>query len=123
MSTHVSYSMVNHEIVTTDEKGRVIWSGAPLDKQVEDVRQIPGSDDALVLLDYMGEPAGPCRNLVRIQADGQIVWRAELPSSSNTEAYVAVDIDGGLLVAKSWTGYRVILDELTGKIRESNYTK
>lgn len=122
--TTVTFSVLNRELVVTDAAtGRPRWSGRPLGLPVEDVQPISDSADAIVLLDYAGAPQGPCRNLVRIDPDGRVVWEGELPTSSSTEAYVSFQLDGKALTANSWSSNHVQLDLGTGRIDARKFTK
>lgn len=76
----------------------------------------------MVLLDYMAQPSGPFENLVRVDGQGRVVWRAPPPPGSVGDAYVSFSVEGDN-VANSWSGYRVILDAATGKICESRFVK
>lgn len=122
---NVSYSAVDREVVVTDAStGNVCWHGAPEDAPVVDLVSIPGTSDAVVLLDYMSRQ-GSFENVVRIGPDGVTQWRAELPTGEPTEAYVelAFDYDQSRLVARSWTGHRVVLDLGSGEIVERDFVK
>ena len=121
----VSYSSVDHEVVVTDTStGHVCWHGAPDSAPVVGLLPIPGTSDAVVLLDYMAR-RGSFENLVRIGPDGGIQWRAELPTDEPTEAYVEFEFDDDRVrvVARSWTGHRVALELTSGEIVERDFVK
>ena len=120
----VTFSVLNRELIITDgETGQALWSGRLQGLPVERVEQIDASTDAIVLLDYAAAPSGPSQNLVRVRANGKIAWTADLPTNSSTDAYVAFDLDGGVLAANSWSGHRVQLDRETGRIVDKVFTK
>ena len=105
--------------------GRQIeWTGRVLGVSALAAFPLPGSEDGIVVLDWMDRPTGleawhPYRNLVRITSTGKIVWRAELPQGemSFTEAHW----EGGLL-AFGWE-HRCRLDPETGLVIEAIFTK
>jgi len=119
-----NYTVVDRILVVTDAvSGSVVWQGRPLRLPVEEVQGLPGGSRAIVLLDYTSGPDGPFANLLCVACDGELVWRAELPSGSSTEAYVSFDLTGDALLANSWTGHRVQLDIATGRMIQSAFTK
>lgn len=103
--------------------GLVRWHGFPLGAPVEEVEPVSDASHAIVLLDYMSGSLGPFENLVCVDCDGSLVWQAELPSTSSTEAYVSFELAYGRLTANSWSGYSVELDPRTGKLITSTFTK
>ncbi len=118
------YSIKDHQLVITDsETGETCWSGLPLGAPVSDAKAVPGTDRAVVLLDYLAQPNGPFRNLICVAADGTVIWTAELPTSSSTEAYVSFDLDVDGLHANSWECYwaRIALD--SGEILDQVFIK
>jgi len=122
--SHCSFSVLDRQLLIVDTStGRVMWHGAPLGFPVEEVEPLPVGDRALVLLDYMSGPSGPFENLICVTCGGDVSWRAQLPSTSGTEAYVSFEIQGDELIAHAWTGHRVVLDPATGFLRESKFTK
>jgi hypothetical protein len=51
------------------------------------------------------------------------VWVAKLPTRSDNDAYVNVQIEGERVVAWSWSCYRVELNMVSGSIENSTFTK
>jgi len=124
MSSRCAFSVIDRQLLIVDSpSGDVIWHGPPLGLPVEEVQAIPGTDTAVVLLDYMAQPSGSFENLISVDYQGAVVWRAQLPSGSSTDAYVSFDLEGDQLIAHAWSGHRVILDAATGQIRDSKFTK
>lgn len=111
----------NELVVSDASSGAVLWHGQPIGAPVEDVHQL-GPDAALVLCDYMAGPPGPFQNLICVDSLGRVVWRAELPTSSNTEAYVNIDTTMRIS-ANSWSGHCVTLDRSSGKIIDDVFAK
>jgi hypothetical protein len=86
--------------------------------------EIPGSSDFIQLLPYDSSGAPKqFQNLSRCLASGEKVWVAELPSRSDNDAYVNVQIEGERVVAWSWSCYRVELNMVSGSIENSTFTK
>jgi hypothetical protein len=83
---------------------------------------LAGTEDVVVLLDYMGGPKN-FRNAVRVARSGDIVWRAELPDRSGPEAYVSLELAPDGIVGHSWSGHRVLLDVDSGRITQSEFVK
>jgi outer membrane protein assembly factor BamB len=124
MTDQCAFSVIDHQLLIVETRtGRVRWHGKPLGRPVEEVEGIPGAPRAVVLLDYMAGPPGPAENLVCVDCDGQVAWRARLPTDSSTDAYVSFELVGGQLVAHSWSGHRVVIDPATGDVRDSKFTK
>jgi outer membrane protein assembly factor BamB len=123
VSEAVIYTVTETEVVAIDGRsGAVCWHGRPDDGPAVNVLPVPQSRDAVALLDYMSKQ-GAYQNIVRIGPDGTIRWRAQLPTSDPTDAYVDMDIDGMKLCAVSWSGHKVTLDLETGQITERRFVK
>lgn len=123
MTNAIRYSVVDGEIVAIDARsGDVRWQGRPDDGLAISVLPVPSSTDAVVLLDYTSR-RGAFQNVVRIGPDGTVRWRAQLPTSGPTDAYVEMDFDDVSLSALSWTGYRVAVDLSTGQITGQRFVK
>jgi len=95
------------------------WSGRSKDAAVVRLTQLPGSTDALVLLDDMAVQS----NLLRIDSGGNTIWAAEVPGDLSTDNYVHFDWDGLRLTANSWSSCRVSIDVGNGRIIERVFTK
>ena len=117
------FSVVDRELVIVDGRAGVTWHGRPLGLPVEEVQTIPGTDTAVVLLDYMAGPPGPLENLVCVDGHGAVVWHARLPSAESTDAYVSFAFDRERLVAHTWSCHRVVIDPTTGTISGAEFTK
>ncbi len=61
-------------------------------------------------------------NLVRMDAQGHIVWVAELPRN-DSDSFVDVRLDNGRLMGNTWSCYLVTLDIATGHILTAVFTK
>jgi outer membrane protein assembly factor BamB len=124
MSHQCAFSVIDRQLLIADAStGQVIWHGEPLGFPVEEVVPVPGADRAVVLLDYMGGKTGPFENLICVDCEGHVVWRAQLPSASSTEAYVSFEVRDDKLLAHTWSGHRVTLDLANGAVRDAKFTK
>jgi hypothetical protein len=118
----VTYELTQGEVVTKDEAGRVRWRGKPDGHPATAIMPLPGSSDAVILLDYMTGPKN-FANLIRITPGGSVLWRAQPPEVSTNDAYVEVRWRGDALIANSWSGYLVQIDLTTGKPTSSEFVK
>jgi hypothetical protein len=67
---------------------------------------------------------GQFRNLLGLRRSGEIIWTAELPTSTTGDCYLAVDQDSAdRLRARSFSSFDVVIDALTGAIESKEFTK
>lgn len=81
---------------------------------------MPGSDDVLVLTDYMQARPG-VGNLARVRPDGSDAWRVA-PDPLSQDAWTVARLEGDACRA-STSGWDVVLDVETGRARERRFTK
>lgn len=97
--------------------------GLPDWRSVLDLRLTADAEAAVVLLD-VPSGWGQVQNLVRVEPDGRISWRGELPGGNGTGSFVDFDLDQeGDISAQTWSGYRVRLAGQDGRLLESVFTK
>jgi hypothetical protein len=123
MTNACTFSVIDRQLLIVDPTGRVRWHGMPLGWPVEEVAPLPGTARAVVLLDYMATPTVPLENLLCVDCDGQMIWRARLPTTSSAEAYISFELIGDRLFANTWSGQRVTLDPVTGEVLDSRFAK
>jgi hypothetical protein len=82
---------------------------------------VPGSDDIVVLTDYMKAQPG-LGNLARVRPDGQEVWRVA-PDPLSQDAWTLARVEGDECFASTWSGWEVRLDVATGAERGRVFTK
>ena len=123
------YWVESDEVWSADDRG-VIWRGRPDGKPAKVVVGIPGTDDAAVLLDAESGPRdenGKLRtwpHLVRIRPTGEVVWRiAAGTGSGERDWWTSLQVVEGALTANTWSCYYQTLDEKTGRVRSSTFTK
>jgi hypothetical protein len=108
----------------------VTWHGRPDSKPVVQAVGIPGTDDALVLLDPESGPRTPFGqlkgwpHLVRVRPDGQVVWRIEAGAvGGEHDWWTGIDVADTRLWATTYSGYHKELDPNTGRTLASVFTK
>jgi len=123
------YWVESEDLWCADEAG-VLWRGRPDGHAAVSVVSLPGADDAVVLLSPESGPRNPLGqlkkwpNLVRVRADGAVVWRAPAGQGSGEgDWWVSVDIKGDTLYANTWSCYRCQLDQESGTTVSSVFTK
>lgn len=84
------------------------------------------SDDrgSILLYDYMLEEVKDGRNLMRVSASGDIVWKASLPFvSAIPDCFVEIRLEGGKLIANTYSCYLVAVDIEDGRSTVLAFTK
>jgi hypothetical protein len=86
---------------------------------MEESLPLPGGADRLVLV-----PTGDgyCKAVVAERADGSEDWSA-YPPDGDTDAWVAVRIDDGTVLATSFSGWLIRIDPDSGHETERRFTK
>jgi hypothetical protein len=85
-------------------------------------KSLPVDADLIVLLGYYtASQTDILRNLFRLRADGTVAWTI----SQRDAMGIVTDADwrDGKLVAWTWGGYMLVIDEHTGKVLDSVFTK
>lgn len=82
---------------------------------------VPGSDDVLMLTDYMEARPG-VGNLCRLRDDGAEVWRVA-PDALSQDVWTVGRVEGDTCRGSTRQGWDVVLDLTTGKERERHFTK
>jgi hypothetical protein len=99
----------------SDKAGAVVWKGRPDGLIVKGVIGLRDHTTAIVLLDA-DDLDERRQNLVLVDMSGHTVWRAELPSENQVDRYVGVSVKRSAIMARSSSGYRVQIDQETGRI-------
>jgi hypothetical protein len=77
----------------------------------------------IVVYDWSGDSARR-ENLVCLNSDRTIRWRAKLPENTGpSDCFVGVRMDGDLLLANTWSCYAVWLDPKSGQTLRYTFTK
>jgi hypothetical protein len=124
MTATALFSLLEKEIIVTDlDSGEVLWSGRPLGRPVLELLQLPTASRAIALLDYLNAAPEERANLVAIDDRGTVLWRAKLPTTSNTDAFTDIDLVEGGVSAFTWSSHRVLIDIETGETLDDAFTK
>lgn len=107
--------------VTRGADGRPQWSGEFGGVKIASALPLERGCACIVLLDPDSNGSSSFRNLLCLQNDGGITWRAELPEGN--DAYVGFSMENGVLSASSWSGFKVRIDIATGRILDAVFTK
>ncbi len=83
---------------------------------------LPNGVGRLVIFDWE-TGTGSQENLVCLEPDGRVRWRATLPTGDPSDCFVAVGLDGDLVRANSMSCYAVWLDPATGRALRTLFTK
>jgi hypothetical protein len=76
---------------------------------------------SILLYDWMAEEVKDGRNLMRVDAEGQILWKALPPDIK--DCFTRIEWDGQALTANTWSCYRVAIDPENGEVTVLEFTK
>ena len=62
-------------------------------------------------------------NLVCVNFDGSVRWRAALPSNTGPDCFVNATVDENDIRADSWSGWAIWFDHETGVVKKSEFVK
>lgn len=83
---------------------------------------LPCERDYIVLLDYYhASQARLWANLRRLRSNGEVVWSASAPSSS--DMFTDMEWRDGRLFVWTWEGFMITVDPETGRFLEKGFTK
>lgn len=91
--------------------------------QVIDRVDLAGKAGSIVLYDWMAEEVKDGRNLMRIDAEGNILWRASPPTRGMQDCFTRMQWDGRALTANTWSCHRVGIDPENGQVTVLEFTK
>jgi hypothetical protein len=97
-------------------------ASAPYCGIIESVSRTIALPDASGHLELVGADDGYISAVVCRRPDGSARWQA-LPPDGDGDAWVAVGLEGGTVVASSWSGWRVHYDLTTGTETARHFTK
>lgn len=121
----IQFSAAGGDLISA-HGSEVVWRGRVDGLRVEDALPLPGTDEAIVLLDRDLRPRPVLyQNVLRVGPRGEVRWRAALPTPQDDAAdfYVSIHLEGRRAGATSWSGYRVVLDRDTGAALRSTFVK
>jgi hypothetical protein len=90
----------------------------------EHILQSPDFPDCkVVLFDWSSNNEHRFENLVCLNDDGSLRWKAALPPSSGSDRFVWVALDDGQFRANTMSCFALWLDLLTGRALKTTFTK
>lgn len=123
MTGPIFYSLEHGDLRISRDDPRREWRGRIDAMPAVEVRPSVDGASAIVLLE---PPSGAShvRNLVKVNADAEVLWRGELPGDGPSDCFVGFSAaDDGDVVASTWSGYRVLLSGDTGVLLVRHFTK
>ena len=73
-----------------------------------------GGGRRIVLYNWALSDEPRVRNLVCLDSEDRVVWRADLPASDAPDCFTKIDQEGGVIVADTYRGARLHLSSGTG---------
>ena len=80
---------------------------------------VPHSDDRIVVVQ---DPSFNVPHLVRRRQDGTVVWKV-LPPEPPNDNWTELSIEDGIVLASTWSCYRLAIDLHTGQELNRTFTK
>lgn len=91
--------------------------------QVIDRVDLADEAGSIMLYDWMAEDVKDGRNLTRVDADGNILWKALPPTTGMQDCFTRMHWDGETLTANTWSCHRVSVDLQNGDVTVLEFTK
>lgn len=110
------------EITIYSPAGEITYRGKPDGYSVE-TSSVTADGNVLVLLKFAAKKFADFNNLVLLSNSGRVIWRAELPEPSSGDAYTEFELSNHRLLANSWSGHRVKINLLDGKLISRKFVK
>lgn len=118
----VSFSSSAHGIIVSRRPdGSYSWSGHYSGMVIKSVVPIDCGKRCVLLLDPDANQRSAFENLLCIDEQGSVIWKAKLPTG--TDAFVGIDSRNEGIWANTWSGYRVLIDEHSGKELTRTFVK
>jgi len=84
---------------------------------------LPDNAGSLLLYDWMTEEVKDGRNLMRVDSEGTVLWRASPPQTGVGDCFTHMGWDGHTLTANTWSCYRVAVNLDSGSVTVLEFTK
>lgn len=72
---------------------------------------VAGTADRIVLLNWAASNEARFANVARIDPEGGVIWRAELPGTNRHDCFVDLVKSDGVFIARTFSGHESRLDE------------
>ncbi len=82
-----------------------------------------GNGDRAIVEPWDEASAYRLENLICVDSQGSMRWRAQLPKGSGADCFVAIRADGGELTATTWSGWRIEVEPSTGRHLRAAFVK
>jgi hypothetical protein len=116
------YSIESGKLAVRNEKQDPVFTLVDFgNASVYKILPLPDRDGCLVLLDPGSSRVPTFENLLLVNSDGAVVWKAQL--SKPHDAFVDVLLSDRRIEAMTWCGYRLEVDTVTGHSREIGFGK
>jgi|ERR1022692_4517140 hypothetical protein len=107
-----------------EEDGLLSWTGAYKGAVLKKILALGEGDGYILLLDRDARDVKMqphFKNLIGIAEDGTLRWIAELPRSP--DVFVEARMELGGLSAWTWSGYKIQIDPISGKVLHEEFVK
>jgi len=91
--------------------------------QIIDRVELPDEAGSIVLCDWMSDDMKDGRNLVKVDREGGVLWRAAPPTTGMQDCFTRIRWDGQTLTANTWSGYRVNVGLQNGSVTALKFVK
>jgi hypothetical protein len=121
-------------IVKSTATNEEVWRGKPFGINTELIVLIPGTTDAIIMLNSIEAQDCKQKNLLRVNPHGQIAWVVGDPEKDkgvfllrnkvDFDTYTDVtSMKNNILVAYAWSGFSDEIDLDTGAVLRSKFVK
>jgi outer membrane protein assembly factor BamB len=112
---------LNGLVVSQRPDGTYSWSGSYEGVAVKTAIPLGNGTNWIVLLDPDASQSPTFENLLCVDLQGRLLWKAKLPTYP--DAYLSVTVCSGSIWAGTWSGFKVKLDPNTGTEIERIFVK
>lgn len=133
MTLSCVFEIKNGELIVKSKlTEEAFWKGKPKGYDVAQVLPIEGSNDCIVLLEWLKSGLENQKNLIRLEPFGNIVWEvgdppkevfAGLERGQDSESYTQIMIEKSNLIASSYSGFADYINIGTGHVIKSEFVK
>lgn len=104
------------------ETGEIIWKKKYAETSINFIKLSSLFDSLYILYDYYKFESKLIEsNLIKVDLSGKIIWSAEQKDKNDSFTYF--DYIDNVLIAYSWGGWSIKINENTGEIANAHWTK